>query len=119
MTFIVSILGGVLAAMGMVPHESLEGIITFVLLERGGFSRTKSALCAFVRAAISTPLGALVSYPFTTNVNRSLSGTLPAISAGVLVYVGASHLLPVAERENRAYSILALAGLILVAIIIT
>ena len=107
-----------LAAMGMVPHESLEGIITFVLLEWGGFSRTKSALCAFLRAAISTPLGALVSYPFTTNVNRSLPGTLPAISAGVLVYVGASHLLPAVERENKGYSILALAAVILVAAII-
>ncbi len=118
MTFTVSILGGVLAAVGMVPHESPEGIVTLVLPERGGFSRTKSTSYAFMPAAISTPLAALVSYPFTTNVNRSLPGTLPAISAGVLGYVGASHLLPAVERENKAYSILALAGLILVAVII-
>jgi zinc transporter ZupT len=117
-TFTVSILGGVLAAMGMVLHEYPEGIVTLVLLERGGFSRTKSASYAFVPAAISTQLGTLASYPFTTNLNRSLPVTLPAISAGVLVYVGASHLLPAVERENKAYRILALAALILVAVII-
>jgi zinc transporter ZupT len=43
---------------------------------------------------------------------------LLAISAGALVYVGASHLLPEVERENKRYSILALATGVLVAIVI-
>jgi zinc and cadmium transporter len=37
--FNVSIFTGVLAAIGMILHEFPEGIVTFVLLERGGFSR--------------------------------------------------------------------------------
>jgi zinc and cadmium transporter len=117
-TFNVSILTGVLAAIGMVLHEFPEGIVTFVLLERGGFSQRKSALYAFLAAAVSTPLGTLVSYPFINTIKRSTLGILLAISAGALVYVGASHLLPAVERENRKYSIFALAAGVLVAVFI-
>jgi zinc transporter ZupT len=45
-------------------------------------------------------------------------GILLAIAAGALVYVGASHLLPAVEKENRRYSVLALAAGVLVAVII-
>jgi zinc transporter ZupT len=43
---------------------------------------------------------------------------LLAISAGALVYVGASHLLPEVEKENQRYSIIALVVGVLVAAII-
>jgi zinc and cadmium transporter len=117
-TFNVSMFTGVLAAVGMILHEFPEGIVTFVLLERGGFSRRKSANYAFLAAALSTPLGTLVSYPFINNIKQSTLGILLAISAGALVYVGASHLLPAVEKENRRYSVLALAAGVLVAVII-
>lgn len=45
-------------------------------------------------------------------------GILLAISAGALVCVGASHLLPAVEKENKSYSILALAVGVLVAVVI-
>lgn len=117
-TFNVSILTGALAATGMILHEFPEGIVTFVLLERGGFPRRKSATYAFVAAALSTPLGTLVSYPLISNIQRSTLGALLALSAGALVYVGASHLLPAVERENKRYSVFALAAGVLIAIVI-
>ncbi len=117
-TFNVSILTGVLAAVGMVLHEFPEGIVTFVLLERAGFSRRRSALYAFLAAALSTPLGTLVSFPFIETIDRSLLGALLAGSAGALVYVGATHLLPAVEREDKRYTILALAAGVLVALVI-
>jgi zinc transporter ZupT len=117
-TFNVSIFTGVLAAIGMVLHEFPEGIVTFLLLERGGFNKKKSAWYAFLAAAISTPLGALVSYPIIEKIERPILGALLAFSAGALVYVGASHLLPAVERENKKYSLLAMAVGILVAIVI-
>jgi zinc transporter ZupT len=40
---------------------------------------------------------------------------LLSISAGALIYVGATHLLPQAEREPAKYSLVALAAGILVA----
>jgi len=117
-TFNVSIFTGTLAAIGMVLHEFPEGIVTFLLLERGGFDRKKSVWSAFVAAAISTPLGTLVSYPFIEKIERSTLGSLLAFSAGALVYVGASHLLPAVERENKKYSLLSMTVGILVAILI-
>jgi len=117
-TFNVSILTGLLAAIGMVLHEFPEGIVTFVLLERGGLGRRRSALYAFLAAAVSTPLGTLVSYPFINVIDRPLLGILLAVSAGALVYVGASHLLPAVESEKRRHSIFALAAGVLVAVFI-
>ncbi len=60
-TFNVSILTGALAAIGMILHEFPEGIVSFVVLERGVFPRRKSLRHAFVAAALSTPSGTLVS----------------------------------------------------------
>lgn len=117
-TFKVSLFTGALAAVGMVLHEFPEGIVTFLLLERSGFSRKKSAMGAFVAAALSTPLGALVSYPFIKDITRPVLGVLLATSAGALIYVGASHLLPAVEKENKKYSVLALAVGVVVALII-
>jgi zinc transporter ZupT len=117
-TFNVSVFTGVLAAIGMVLHEFPEGIVTFLLLERGGFSKRKAALYAFLAAAITTPLGTLVSYPLIDRIARPTLGLLLALSAGALVYVGASHLLPEVEKENRRYSVISLAVGVLVALVI-
>jgi ZIP family zinc transporter len=43
---------------------------------------------------------------------------LLSLSAGALVYVGATHLLPRAEQEKKKYSLVALAGGVLVAVVI-
>lgn len=117
-TFTVSIFTGALAATGMVLHEFPEGIITYLLLLRGGFSERRSLLLAFLAASVSTPLGMLVSYPYISRIDQSLLGALLSLSAGALVYVGATHLLPQAEKENRKYSLLAFCAGLLVAIII-
>lgn len=118
-TFNVSIFTGILAAIGMVLHEFPEGIVTFLLLERGGMTKRKSAWYAFLAAAISTPLGTLVSFPLIEKIERGTLGMLLAFSAGALVYVGASHLLPAVERENKRFSIFSMVAGILVAIVIS
>lgn len=117
-TFNVSIFTGLLAAIGMVLHEFPEGVVTFLLLERAGFSKKKSVLLAFLAAALSTPLGTLVSFPFISRIDRSALGLLLALSAGALVYVGATHLLPAVEKEPQKYSFASLAMGILVAVLI-
>jgi zinc and cadmium transporter len=117
-TFNVSIFTGIMAATGMVLHEFPEGIVTFLLLERGGFNKKKSALYAFLAAALTTPLGTLISYPLIEKIDDLSLGILLAFAAGALVYVGASHLLPAVERENKKYSLLSLGVGILVAVVI-
>ena len=117
-TFNVSVFTGVLPAIGMILHEFPEGIVTFLLLERAGFDRKKSTLYAIIAAALSTPVGTLVSYPLIRNIDQSTLGALLALSAGALVYVGATHLLPAVERENKRYTLFSLAIGVLVAAMI-
>ena len=117
-TFTVSIFTGVLAATGMVLHVFPEGIITYLLLKRGGFQERTSLLFSFFAAALTTPLGMLVSYPCIRKIDKTLLGALLAFSAGALVYVGATHLLPQAETEQRRYSLLAMGAGVLVAAVV-
>lgn len=117
-TFSVSMFTGVLAGTGMVLHEFPEGIITYMLLLRSGFSERKSLVLAILAAALSTPFGTLVSFPFVSQISQPVLGALLAMSAGALVYVGATHLLPQAEQEPKRYSLVALGGGILVAVAI-
>jgi zinc and cadmium transporter len=116
--FTVSLFTGALAATGMVLHEFPEGIITYLLLLRGGFSAKNSLILALLAASVTTPLGMLVSYPFISRIDPPLLGSLLALSSGALVYVGATHLLPQAEKEHRKYSLCALGAGILVAVAI-
>jgi zinc transporter ZupT len=114
--FSVSMVTGALVALGMVLHEFPEGIVTYTLLARSGFSKQRSFSLAFVAAAVTTPLGTLASFPFISQIGPTLLGSLLALSAGALIYVGATHLLPRAEREPRRFSLIALAAGVLVAI---
>jgi zinc and cadmium transporter len=115
-TFTVSIFTGILAASGMVLHEFPEGIITYLLLVRAGFALRTSLWLAFLAAALTTPMGMLISYPYIRRIDESLLGALLAFSAGALLYVGATHLLPQAETEHKKYSLFALGAGILVAL---
>lgn len=115
-TFSVSVLTGTLAAVGMVLHEFPEGIVTYVLLLRGGFAPRKAWLLAFVAAASTTPLGTIVALPLLHQIDETVLGSLLALSGGALVYVGATHLLPLAEREDRPYSLAAMGSGVLVAL---
>ncbi len=70
---------------------------------------------------MSFAAGVLISVSFThiINISSSTLGALIALSAGALVYVGASHLLPAVEREEKRYSLVALAiGVLIAAIIV-
>lgn len=117
-TFTVSVFTGTLAAVGMVLHEFPEGIITYLLLVRSGFSEKKSLRLAFLAAALSTPLGTVVSQPFISHIDRQFLGALLALSAGALIYVGATHLLPQTEKEQKRYSLLAFMAGVAVAVFI-
>jgi len=115
-TFSVSVFTGAVTAIGMVLHEFPEGIITYVLLLRGGFTAKNASVFAFLAAALTTPVGTLVSFPLISQIDKSLLGALLSVSAGALVYAGATHLLPHAEHEPRKYSLVALLGGIFVAV---
>ena len=116
--FTVSILTGFLATVGMVLHEFPEGIVTYLLLVKGGIAQRRAMWLAFLAAAATTPLGMLVSWPLVSRIDSLTLGALLAMSAGALVYVGATHLLPRADQEHKRYSLIALAGGVAVAAVI-
>jgi ZIP family zinc transporter len=117
-SFTVSIFTGFIATAGMVLHEFPEGIITYLLLIKGGVKKPHALLFSFLAAALTTPIGMLVSYPMISMIDKSTLGSMLSLSAGTLVYVGATHLLPKAAEEPKKYSLVALGGGVLVAIII-
>lgn len=76
-----------------------------------------TALAASAAAAVVTTLGILTIRRFADWRQRHTAYFM-CFAAGVLIYVGATHLLPRAEQEGRPFSLLALAGGVLVAVII-
>ncbi|MBD3361061.1 ZIP family metal transporter [Candidatus Peregrinibacteria bacterium] len=117
-TFNVSIFTGVLAAIGMVLHEFPEGIISYLLLIKTNYKKKKASIYAFIAAAITTPLGAIISWPLINDLTKPMLGLLLSFSAGSLIYVGATHLLPEIQKKEKRFSLLALFVGIIVAIII-
>jgi zinc and cadmium transporter len=115
-TFSVSAFTGILVSIGMVLHEFPEGIFTYVLLRKGGLKERAALWAAVLAAALTTPLGMLVSFPVIRHIDQPVLAALLALSAGALIYVGASHLLPTAERKPRRYNLLALGVGVLVAL---
>ena len=93
-------------------------ILQILLMLQGGFSKKSALGLAFLAAAVTTPLGTAVSYPVVSRIDPPVLGALLSLSAGALIYVGATHLLPRTEREPRRFSLVALGGGIAVAIVI-
>jgi len=86
--------------------------------ERADFSQNRSAIYAFFAASISTFLGTLACFRFINQIDHFTLGILLVISTGSKVYVGATHLLPEVEKENKKCSIITLVGGIIVAVLI-
>lgn len=85
--FTASFQSGVYAALGLILHEFAEGIIAFAILARHGFKVKEALFWAFLAAAATTPLGALVSGLFVTGLGTETIAALYAVSAGLLIYV--------------------------------
>lgn len=113
-TFSASTFVGLLAGTGLVVHEFAEGVITFSVLLKGGLSSRKAIFYAFLTAALTTPIGALMAYPVVSNLDNAVLGIALGGVGGVLIYLSASHLLPEAQEHERKHSYFAfLAGIAL------
>lgn len=112
--FSVSTTVGIAAGIGLVVHELAEGAITYSMLTRGGVKAKKAFFYAFLVAALTTPIGALIGLPLISLLSESALGLALGFVVGVLIYISASHLLPEAKEEGHKHSHLAfLAGIAL------
>ncbi len=107
-TFSVSTFVGIMAGLGLVIHEFAEGVITFSVLVKGGITDKKALLYAFLVAALTTPIGAFLAFPFVSRLNEPVLGLALGFVVGVLIYVSASHLLPEARAYEKNHSYIAL-----------
>ncbi len=103
-TFSVNATVGIVAGLGLVAHEFAEGIITFTFLVKGGFSERKAILLAFLVAALTTPVGAFVAYPFVSRLSDAILSLALGFVVGVLIYISSSHLLPEARKNERDHA---------------
>jgi zinc transporter ZupT len=116
--FNVSMFTGIFTVSGMILHEFPEGIVLYVLLLRQGVERKKALMLAFLGAALTTPLGMVLSYPLISQLNDATLGLLLSVSGGALLYVGATHLLPEVEQANSKFSLLSLLAGVTIAVLI-
>ncbi len=106
-TFSISPVIGILTGVGLVVHEFAEGIITFSMLLKGGLDEKKAGIYAFLVAALTTPIGAFVTYPLVRELSSHVLGLSLGFVSGVLIYVSAAHLLPEASEHEKKHSVLA------------
>jgi len=112
-TFSTSILVGFMSVIGLVIHEFAEGVIIFSVFIKGGMKKEKAALYSVLVAALTTPIGAFVAYPFVSRLSNSVLGLALGFVVGVLIYISASHLLPEAREHEKGHSLWAfLAGVV-------
>lgn len=92
-TFAVDPFTGISAATGLLIHEFPEALICFVLLQRAGVSDRMSLVFAFLASGLTTLVAASAAAPFAGGLDEAALGVLFALVAGVLLHVGAAHLL--------------------------
>lgn len=116
--FAVSFPTGLMTAAGLIMHELPEGVIVYALLRGAAFSKRAAFGLAFLAAAATTPLGAALAQPLVGGLGPDTLANVFAVTAGVLLYVGAGHLLPHVERETSPLVIpIAAAGALLGALL--
>ncbi len=104
-TFEASVLIGIMTGIGLVVHEFAEGIITYTTLLKGEVQKKSAMFYAFLIAALTTPIGAFVAYPFVKKLGTSSTGLMLGFVSGVLIYVSASHLLPEVRDSEKKHSL--------------
>jgi acetyl coenzyme A synthetase (ADP forming)-like protein len=102
--------------IAVVTNAGGPGILAADALERSGLTLAHFRLETI--KALKEYLPDIHIIPKSFQMHDQSPAFLLAVSAGALVYVGASHLLPEVEKENRRFSMIALAVGVLVAVAI-
>ncbi len=99
--FSVELMVGLTAASGLIIHEFSEGIVLFLLIRGTGSSAARAFVLAFLGAAVTTPIGALIGVYAIEGMSPENLGILLGLSGGALLFVSTIHL---ADRFVRGHS---------------
>lgn len=92
---------GILIFLAILLHKFPEGLTVGSIMTTAGFSR-RIAFLAAVGIALATFLGA-ISVLFLEGINEQGAGYAFAFSAGTVLYVGASDLLPEVNKTDQRF----------------
>jgi len=81
------------AGLGLIVHEFPEAVICFLLLQRAGVGDRTAFIGAFAAAGLTTLAAAILAAPAAGALPEPTLGALFAFIAGLLLNVGAGHLL--------------------------
>lgn len=81
------------AGVGLVVHQLPVAVVCFILLQRGGLGDRMAALLAFAAAGLTMLVAAVIAAPSAAALDLSALNILMALVAGLLLHVGAAHLL--------------------------
>jgi ZIP family zinc transporter len=96
---------GVLISVAIICHNIPEGMATAVLLSKAGLNRTKILLLTFL-SGMPEPVAALFgSILLSWYPNQNMIGYLLAFAAGVMTYITAVELIPIAHQYGRKYRV--------------
>lgn len=104
---------GAAVASAILFHKFTDGLTLSGLLVGSEYS-AKRCLLTVMALALATPLGALISFPFTLSLSDPFLGWLLGFIAGTFFYVGAADILPRLHKARDFYCLGAFAlGLVL------
>jgi len=89
---------GTMVSLAIIFHKISDGIFTYMLLIHDNTSRKKSVILSLL-VALSTVLGAILTFIFSKEIKADVLGILLAIAAGSFIYIGASDLIPESHEK--------------------
>jgi ZIP family zinc transporter len=95
---------GVLIAIAVFFHNVPEGIATAIPLRSGG-SRRRDVLLITAISGLAEPFGALLGGTLLINASPEVIGIAIAFAAGVMTYITADELIPVAHEYGHKHAV--------------
>jgi ZIP family zinc transporter len=95
---------GLIIAIAIMLHNIPEGIATAIPLMAAGMKRSKIAVLTFL-SGLAEPFAALIGVFVFSVLNRSIVGYSLAFAAGVMTYITADELIPVAHEYGYKHTV--------------
>ena len=93
---------GLVIAIAIMLHNIPEGVATAIPLSLTGMKKTKIAALTFL-SGLAEPVAALLGSLFFLSVGTRLIGSSLALAAGVMTYITADELIPVAHEYGHKH----------------